>query len=411
LSLLLLQLEGRPVWGVSNLPQSAAKTQVTSLILDRIQQEVDVESVSDRSYEDLAKILEKEPTNPRAHLLLANSYDLLGMPEEAYANYRLALKYGPDDPKAIVGMIKSETKAGRTMIASALVTDALKRFPDNPEIKFWAANFLYSSNKIKEAEAFYKEALESKNEIVGLPSALAVIRFRQRRYVEAVALARRDLRKNPNLMLANEVAGLALMKLERYGQAVEPLHIAFIATPLKDLVSQEYAQALYWKGDYVEALRPALVNLAVTGDLYGNNVFSKNVLGRILRHVQKRDLAKMIQEVSGRLGIDNSAAFHFSLGDDLDRYGFRDLAMQQYRRGLQIEPAFGRGWYRLGLDLETYAHDYPEALNCLQKAKALLPEDEAVAKHLLRLEDRWATYRADWAWQFKDWLKNIGLLK
>jgi tetratricopeptide (TPR) repeat protein len=403
-SLALLSIGGCPAaWSNST---DTATQESNNELLNRIQQEVDAENVAERSYTDLANILEKDPANYRAHLLLGNCYDLLGLPEQAYEQFQLALKYGPNEPKAIVAMIKEQTKSGRMRDASAMVDDASKRFPDNPEIKFWAGNFLYSQQRLKEAEQKYSEALSSKSKIFGLPTAMAVIRFRQKHYLEAVALANQDLAKNPNYVLANEVTGLSLMKLHLYDKAVKPMSVAFNANALKSIIAQEYAQALYWKGDYQLAMRPALVNLAVSSDLYSNDATSKSVLGNIMRHLNKKQVEAAIEDVSSKAGIDKSAAFHFALGDVLDRYGLKYLAINQYRKGLALEPGFGRAWYRLGVDLETYKHDYPEALKCLKKAAALLPEDESAQKHALRLEDRWPTYQADWAWQLKDWLKK-----
>ncbi|PWU02562.1 MAG: hypothetical protein C5B53_01465, partial [Candidatus Melainabacteria bacterium] len=129
-SLLLLQLHlNYPGCCLATVTSSAVKQETTESTLDRIAQEVELESVSDRSYDDLAAILEKDPSNYRAHLLLGNCYELLGLPGESYEQYQLALKYGPNQLKAIVGMIKAETKTGRMAMASRLVNDAMKRFP------------------------------------------------------------------------------------------------------------------------------------------------------------------------------------------------------------------------------------------------------------------------------------------
>jgi tetratricopeptide (TPR) repeat protein len=123
--------------------------------------------------------------------------------------------------------------------------------------------------------------------------------------------------------------------------------------------------------------------------------------------VRKNYLADTIKQVSGQLGIDKSLPFHVALADILDQSGFKDLAIEQYRRAVELEPNYGKSWYSLGVDLETYAHEYEQARLCLTKAKSLLPEDEAVSSHLLRLEDRLESYHQDWAWQIKDWLETI----
>ena len=398
-----------PVWSLStNLAKAAgATTESNDQILERISAEVDAGNVSDSSYEDLSRILEQDPRNSKAHLLLGNCYDALGLPGEAYEQYELAFKYAPNDTKALCGAIKAELHSGRLALATQLIENGIKRFPDNPELKFWKGSLLYSQNKMNEAEVLFQEALNSQTKIFGLPTAMATIRFRQKLYSDAATLVKEDLKKEPNSVLANEVLGLSLMRMRLYSKAVKPLAVAFQGNPGKSIIAEEYAQALYWAGDYRSALKPALINLALSADLYSNDPLSKTILGRILLHVKATDLSEAIDNVSGRFGIDKNAAFHFALGDVLDRYGFRELAMKQYRKGLDLQPGFGRGWYRLALDLECVNHDYEQALACLRKASSLLPEDESVSRHLLRFEDRYNNYHKDWAWQIKDWLRTL----
>jgi tetratricopeptide (TPR) repeat protein len=388
---------------------TTTKPETTAQILDRINRQAESGGMSDPAYEELGRIVEKEPNNARAHLLLGRGYEMLGLPEQAYEQFSLALKYGLNTPSEIVLLIKALAKSGHMKSAQQLVDEAVQRFPNDPEIKFWEGNFLYSRNKVSQAEEKYAEALKGNKPILGLYSALASIRFTQQRYEMALQLALKDLATNPNYVLANEVAGLSYVQLKRYSEAVEPMHKAFTASPMKNMISQAYAKALYWTGDYANALRPALVNLAFTSDLYSYNAPSKRLLEPILRHVTRKQLIEKIDEVSKHLGIAKNAAFHFCLADVLDRYGFRDIAMEQYRAGLDLQPKFPRGWYRLGLDLENYKRDYAGALSCLRTASALQPQDEEIAKHLLRLEDRLPTYKTDWSWQFKDWLRSLGL--
>jgi tetratricopeptide (TPR) repeat protein len=399
----------------SNPAQSTAQVKAESQaspvneILDRINREADLEHISDASFEQLGTIIARDPHNARAHLLLGRGYESLGLPEQAYDQFRTALQYGLDKPQEVVQLIKALAKSGHMTSAQNLVDEAVKRFPDDPEIMFWEGNFLYSRNQVPQAEEKYAQALRRHKTIIGLYSALASIRYGQKRYDMALALAQKDLALDPKMLLSNEVAGLSLLQLKRYAEAAGPLGRAFMGSPIKNLISEGYARALYWTGDYKDALRPALVNLAFTSDLYSYNIGSKRLLEPILRHVRKADIAEKIEEVNRHLGINRNAAFHFCLADVLDRHGYIDLAIDQYQQGLKIEPKFGKAWFRLGLDLETYKHDYAGALTCLRKAAAFAPQDESIAKYLLRLEDRWPTYKNDWAWQMRDWLTSTFL--
>lgn len=403
---LLLSI-GSPNYACAHNASASSKPLSSTEILDRVDGELKREAVPDSSYQDLARLLATEPKNFRVHLVLGKCYTLVGLPVEAQEEYKLALKFGPNEPGPVLALIKQAVKTGQANIASKLISNAIKRFPDNPEIKYWAGNVLFTQNRIKDAEAIFQQVLDSKPSVVGLPSALAVIRYGQHKYDLALDLSNRDLVRDPKLLLANQVAGMSLVKLGRIGEAVKPLKIAFESMSLNREISETYAFALYWQGHYQSALRPGLVNFANTASLYGQNNYGGTILWRILPHVGQIELASAIKEVSSKLGIGKSVAFHVSLAEILDKTGFNQLAIEQYREAIVLEPSFGRAWYGLGLDLETCRHDFEAAKACMMKAKALLPDNEAVSKHLFRLEDRLDGYHEDWAWQIKIWLASM----
>ncbi len=88
-----------------------------------------------------------------------------------------------------------------------------------------------------------------------------------------------------------------------------------------------------------------------------------------------------------------------------DGMNMRKLAIEQYRRGLEEEPSFGRGWFRFGQDLEIYAKDYPQALQCCQKAHVYRMQDKDTAMHMYSLSDKLSKRDLDWSWKLKDTLK------
>jgi tetratricopeptide (TPR) repeat protein len=382
---------------------SEAKNEATGL--DQISKQIEDGKVPDSSYDILAQIIKKDPSAYRAHLLLGDCYDLLGLPDLARQQYVLALKYGPNDPQAVIALVKLEGKAGHISTVESLLNNARKRFPTDPEIIYWTGTVLYAQNKTKAAEAMFNQAMSSGKTIIGLPSALALIRLKQKYYREALMLANRDIAQKSTLDLANEVAGVALMELHDYGRAVKPLQIAFMKQPLKKPLAEEYMRALYWTGDYKSALRPALINLALNPS-GNNNRSTKAMLAGIIQHTDRKDLLALIKEVSGKFGIEKSAAFHLSLGEVLADTKYNDLALEQLSKAVELDPSLVDGWYNLGLVQEMACHDYKKAWQSFEKAHSLAPNNEEIAKRLLRLEDRLSAYNDDWAWRLKDWLQN-----
>lgn len=376
-------------------------------VLQRIEMELEKNEVSDQSFHDLERIIEKEPANYRAHLILGRCYDKLGLVELAHDEYQLAAKHGPNDPKAFVELLKSHLQSGDMQSAMSLLSAASRRFPNDPEIMFWMGNYLYARNRVREAEFAYRMALGHKKKIPGLYSQLAEIRLRMRQFSEAEHLADSELALDKNARDAYRIKGFSLLGRGRYSEAAKPLELAFRYEPNKEGIAQTYAWCLYWTGQYEKALEPALIDLALSADPSSNNIEQKKLLIRILKSVPpdqaQKEIERLVEYLDKR---SKNAAFHFALGDVLDTIGRPQDAIKQYKLGLKIDPKHGRGLYRLGKDLELYTHDYMQALTCYKKAYALRPDDTEIEARLRRLEDRLAIRQNDWAWQMKDWFRK-----
>ncbi len=142
-----------------------------------------------------------------------------------------------------------------------------------------------------------------------------------------------------------------------------------------------------------------------TASLDANNPKEKTRLYQVFRHVKPKEIERAIEAATIKIGKRPPGAYFFALGDVLDGMNMRKLAIEQYRRGLEQEPPFGRGWFRLGKDLEIYAKDYPQALQCYQKAHVYRMQDKEIAMHMYSLSDKLSKRDMDWSWKLKDALK------
>jgi tetratricopeptide (TPR) repeat protein len=395
---------------VGNAPCLAGvdPSQARQATLDRIAAEVETEHVSSASTQELEKILEGDPNNARAHLLMGESLELLGLRDQAAEQFKIAVSTGPNYPPAYVGLVKEYLRQGNIRQGKALIQEAKTRFPKDHEIEFWLGNFYQQREELKEAMEQYQAASKSEKPIFGLGSAIAKIELKQRRYYDAIVLAGQDLRLKPNYPLANEIKGMALHHVGRYKDAIAALSIAFAANPYNLEVTYAYAQCLYWLGDYKTAMAPALVNVAFKSRLNGNDPNSKRLLSQIIDRIGSENaVSQGIVNAGLKYPINKMPAYHFALGDVLDRSGFNRLAMKEYETGLDLEPKFGRAWYRLGLDYESLDGNYKEALNCYEKARKYYPGDKQIVWQQARLEDRLANRKDDLAWQLKDRMRVL----
>lgn len=383
----------------------AAAPATASAQLDAIEKRLEKDEIGEDVYEQLGEIIQKEPTNYRAHLYLGNCYAKLGLPEQAIDELKLATQYGPSQPKAFVELVKAQIRMGQVPAAMELLAAAKKKFPNDPEVIFWSGNFLQQKGRWEEAETAYTIALSHKKKILGLSSALAEIKLLQGDFPQAKVLAQADLAIDPNYAPGNRIYGLALASTGYFEQSIGPLSKAYEQQPFKEGLAENLAACAAWASKWKIAVEPAIIALGFTSSLDANNPREKARLYEIFRHLKPAEIERAVESATIKAGTHPRAAYFFALGDVLDSVNMRKLAIEQYKRGLKEEPAFGRGWYRLGKDLEIYAKDYQQALQCYQKAHVFRMQDKEIAMALYSLSDKLAKRNLDWSWKLKDVLR------
>ncbi len=383
----------------------AAAQEGSAAQLDAIEKKIEKDQFGDEMYAQLDSIITKEPTNFRAHLYLGNCYAKLGLPDQAIEEFKLATKHGPNEPKAYVELVKQQIKLGQIPAAMELLDEAGRKFPNDPEVQFWIGNSLLKKGRFPEAEVAYKLAIAKKQKILGLTSSLAELKLMQGDFPNAKILAKQDLEIDPNFAMANRIYGLALASTGHFEASIPYLDKAYIVTPFKEGLADNLAACAAWAGQWKVALEPAIIAVGASANLDENNPKQKARLYEVFRHVGHEDIEQAIKSASIKAGKHPPAAFFFAVGDVLDNMNMRKLAMEQYKRGLEEAPAYGRAWFRLGKDLEIYAKDYPLALQCYEKAHAFRMEDKEIAMAMYSLSDKLSRRNLDWSWKLKDVLK------
>jgi tetratricopeptide (TPR) repeat protein len=389
------------VGGVSAVEPSTAS------LLDSIQREVELQNVDDASLKKLEKVLEIDYKNGRAHCLMGNCLDQLGLHEQAFEQLQLGVRYAPNDPHVLVELIKEYIKQKRIALARAMIEEAKRRFPNDHEIMFWLGNFYLSRGEVAEAMQQYREAYKSGDPLIGLPSAMAKIAFLKHDYEQALQYAEEDLHLNAKFLMANQIKGLALHHLGLYKDALPALRFSFDDDPREEEVAYAYAQSLYWIGDYAAALKVALVYLAMKANETEDDGKSERLVLDIIRRMPKAALVQVLKASPGVINAKVIGAYHLALAHVLDQSGLYDLAIGQYQTGLNLKANAGRGWYRLARDLELHTHDYDRALACYKKARLLSPENSQIKLSAMRLADRLRGRGDDLAWQLRDNLQKL----
>jgi len=388
------------------LPPSVALSNTPSNQLASIESAIEKEeTISPELLSSLESILEREPENYRAHLLLGEYYEHLSLKDQAAAQYEWAAANAPNDPQAMINLIKLQVRSGRLQAAGALVKEAKKRFPKDAQVDFWEGNFSFESDPNK-AESAYLRAIHENEQIVGLPTALAEIRLKQRRYMEAYLLASVDISHDRKFWTAYKIKGFAAFGMGKFTEAVSLLSVAFDHLNGRAKSAKGLAMAALRSGQYNIGLEPALVHLALTSSLNETSSEQKQLVINLWRHVPQDEARGILARTEGLYGLPDNSSYHFAMGDVFDKLGLVSEAVQEYQRGLAIKPDFARGLYRLARDLELYYHRYGDALEDYQAASRLSPSDEEISQSLNRLAVRLHERDGDLAWRFKDLLRK-----
>ena len=82
-------------------------------ILTRILKDNETKHPTDTTIAQIQAILDKDPKNYYARLVMGNTLDRVGLPMQAIEQYQLAVQYGPNSSKAIIVLVKAQISVGQ----------------------------------------------------------------------------------------------------------------------------------------------------------------------------------------------------------------------------------------------------------------------------------------------------------
>jgi tetratricopeptide (TPR) repeat protein len=362
---------------------------------------------------ELGTFVQKNPTNYQGHFLLGTCYDRLGLLDQSINEFKLATQFSHNDSEPILELIREQMALKQDLTVVKLLKVAEAQFPYDPNVAYWEGNFqLFTKKDPKQAQLFYDRALKSTAKpISGLHLGMAEVALSESHNAKAIEEATKELELHPYTPMAILVAGMAFAKSGLMGVAYAPLHATYADNKARPDVARLYAQSAYWHGDYAGAIEPAIVQMALSSDHDPNHddLPIKRLLTRSLRRVPRKFGQDMVQSTSQNLDNNPKAfedpAFHRTLGDVVSELGWHQMAVFQYNLCLLRNPSDAHAWFKLGKECDLYNQDYPYALVCYEKAKALQRGLPTIDNYLERLQDRMAMRDNDLAWRIKDWLR------
>ena len=206
----------------------------------------------------------------------------------------------------------------------------------------------------------------------------AVSLYNNRKYQDALPIAKQIAEQDPENALYHNLFGTTLYMLERYEEALTENQQASKLNPYNALYHRELSCTFYHLKNYKEALKE--IQEAVK--LEPNNASYHWELSRTL--YQLEDYKGALKEVEKAVELDpNNASYHWELSRTLYQLEDYERALKEAQKAAELEP--DDPYYHRELNRTLYQlEDYKGALKEVQKAAELEP-DNALYHHEIAL--------------------------
>ncbi|MEW5734140.1 MAG: tetratricopeptide repeat protein [Thermodesulfobacteriota bacterium] len=314
-----------------------------------------------------ADTLEKLPRNSRAATNLGKVLFYQGRGGEAIAMFEKALAVRPDLMVARRDLGLALVDAGRIREGIEQTEKALAILPENAD-NLYAVGFAWmAAGDPQKAVSFLSKAVERKpghaQAQVELGSALVLTRD----FPGAEAHLRAALDADPSLASAHVNLGLLYLALNKRDQALGHLTRAVSLAPGYLQARLSLGRALFELRRTTEAADQYSAALRIASD--STEALSR--MGEILA-LQGR-YQQALEYFDKSLGLSFDARTSANAGTALLRMGRPDRARAYFRKALEAEPDYGRGWFNLGLAL-AQCGDSSGARVAMEKARTFAPE-------------------------------------
>jgi tetratricopeptide (TPR) repeat protein len=157
----------------------------------------------DQALDDLALVVEREPTKPQGWLIRADFYQSLGRTSEALADARKALTLAPDNLNAqrlVVTLLMASGGRSDLLQAEKLLDGALIARPQDPSLRLLNAKLLLrkrTASANEQARRVLTALTESQPKLVEAWVLLGRLELAEQQPGRAIDLAARGLARNP----------------------------------------------------------------------------------------------------------------------------------------------------------------------------------------------------------------------
>ena len=246
----------------------------------------------------------------------------------------------------------------RTLVAPAA--------PKPPNLR--EAIALHQQGKLGQAEAIYRQLLETDSRNAVALHMLGVISYQTGNYQFAVDLIGRAIEINPNIASYYSNLGKALQELKQFDAAVVSYEKAIS-------LKQDYAEAYLNLGVLQQKLKQldaAVVSYEKAISLKPDYAEAHLNLGVSLQKLKQLDAAVACYEKAISLKPDYAEAY-YNLGNTLQELKQFDSAVVKFEKAISLKPEYTEAYLNLGFTLQELKQ-LSAAVACYDKAISLKPD-------------------------------------
>ncbi len=320
---------------------------------------------------DLAKdtslaMLERDPSDPRAHEFLSESLEGGGLVDKAFEEARVALELDPEPSERLVSRYATlSSRLGRLEEAESFLRSYVGQRPGLAEPWIGLGNVQSMSGRWEAAEGSYFRALELDARSTGAVTGLSNVFERGDRSTQALAAIRQAVDRNPDSATHRMLLGMVLFRMRDISGAEAELRRSLDLDPESDPAIAGMADVLLELGRPEEARD--LLERAIARDAGRPEV--RLALGRLYSKMGR--LGESLREMSRAVALDPySPAAHGQYGIILSMLERGDEAARHLRRALELDPQL----HDIRLHLAVLYHEMDRFPECEEELKRAIQE-------------------------------------
>lgn len=252
----------------------------------------------EEAYQRFSEVLSIEPHNVSANFGLAELNIVQGKTDYAATRYQDALRYSPGNKQALLSLMLVHDARGDQRKAEEYIREALNRYSHDPQVHYYAAKHYFQFNLLDEAELQANIAVSLREDFIDALLLLSTIHLERENYRKVIPLLTEVISKNRENRENNilwYLLGLANAETGNIEQSVNSFSRAF-RMRTDDEISR---------------------------------IFSEYVI------IDRYDFDDPIRE--------QFASYHFEKGKLYEEKNYFQKALDEYRRGLKIDPFSEKG--------------------------------------------------------------------